>query len=107
MTETSYPAVPKPNSSLRFSRFGSYRKDHEVASCAERHKHIHLNDYNYYSNEYCVHGGHSGPADAHLCRDFFNAILMRCGTRLTGMLGKGSALRMLSTCPTPEQWQTE
>ncbi|EFJ51529.1 hypothetical protein VOLCADRAFT_103443 [Volvox carteri f. nagariensis] len=33
--------------------------------------------YNYYSNEYTVHGGHKGMDNAHMCSDFFNAIVLR------------------------------
>ncbi|KAG2433279.1 hypothetical protein HXX76_008346 [Chlamydomonas incerta] len=61
----------------RFSRFGNFRRSHVVAACRARHAIVHHHDYNYYSNEYTVHGGHEGPANAHMCPDMFNAVVMR------------------------------
>ena len=39
---------------------------------------MHRHDYNYYSNEYTVHGGQEGAASAHVCRHIFNAVVLRC-----------------------------
>ncbi|GFR50743.1 hypothetical protein Agub_g13009, partial [Astrephomene gubernaculifera] len=61
----------------RFSRYGNYRKSHTTAACNARHRYMHAHGYNYYSNEYTVHGGHEDVKDAHICSDFFNAIVMR------------------------------
>ncbi|PNW77944.1 hypothetical protein CHLRE_10g458000v5 [Chlamydomonas reinhardtii] len=61
----------------RFSRFGNFRRSHAVAACRARHAIVHHHDYNYYSNEYTVHGGHEGPENAHMCPDIFNAVVMR------------------------------
>lgn len=49
-----------------------------MAACRARHAIVHHHDYNYYSNEYTVHGGHEGPENAHMCPDIFNAVVMRC-----------------------------
>lgn len=62
----------------RFSKFGEYRSaSNKTNSCEARHQLMHEHRWNYYSNEYTVHGGHEGPQNAHVCKDFFNAILMR------------------------------
>ncbi|KAG2449436.1 hypothetical protein HYH02_005583 [Chlamydomonas schloesseri] len=61
----------------RFSRFGNFRRSHVVSACRARHAIVHHHDYNYYSNEYTVHGGHEGPENAHMCPDMFNAVVMR------------------------------
>ncbi|KAG2497008.1 hypothetical protein HYH03_005012 [Edaphochlamys debaryana] len=61
----------------RFSRYGTFRKRPEMGACPARHKYVHVHDYSYYSNEYTVHGGAEEPEGAHLCRDLYNAVVMR------------------------------
>ncbi|GLC36550.1 hypothetical protein PLESTM_000459100 [Pleodorina starrii] len=61
----------------RFSRFGTFRKNHELAACGVRSRLVSARNYNYYSNEYTVHGGHKGVENAHICGNFFNAIIIR------------------------------
>ncbi|GIL90323.1 hypothetical protein Vretimale_18189 [Volvox reticuliferus] len=61
----------------RFSRFGTFRKNHDMSSCSARRKLITNRGYNYYSNEYTVHGGHKGMDNAHMCGNFFNVIVLR------------------------------
>ncbi|GLI62251.1 hypothetical protein VaNZ11_004856 [Volvox africanus] len=61
----------------RFSRFGTFRKNHDMSACSARRQLIASRGYNYYSNEYTVHGGHKGMENAHMCSNFFNAIVLR------------------------------
>jgi hypothetical protein len=52
-----------------------------VSACAETPhttlRYLHYIKTNFYSNERQLHGSSSNPADAHVCGDFFNVIILR------------------------------
>ncbi len=75
----------------RFSRFGTFRKSHEAASCVARKRTVDFRNYTYYSNEYTVHGGHKSIDNAHMCAELFNAVVLRCAgaAEAAGAGGRG------------------
>lgn len=57
--------------------FVAYEDARSGLACAFRKKFMNKHKYNFYANEYVLHGGQSRGEKVHLCGEFFNVLLFR------------------------------
>lgn len=57
--------------------FVRYEEKRQSMQCAVRRRYMRAHNYNFYANEYALHGGHATHEAVHLCAEFLNVLMFR------------------------------